>query len=628
MKKNIKKISSKVKTGDNRRGTPKMFATVKFWGMRLAGLVFILLPCLSISSASALTYGNNINLEYHVNTTLDVSFSSNTGFIIEDLAPGTSSYSNTVTITASSNNSDGFTLSATAGDAEDEDRNNNKLVYNNGTTNYYFDSVATNANVTLGNLGANAWGYATYDSTNSVWSNYNGLPAVGTAGNPTIGSTLLETNSAGTANLDMRIGASSTNTQVAGEFTNNINFKVTARIVTYDYTITYLPNNPSSTGTVTNMPSNVTLSDEDYLPITTGDTVIVDEASTIPVLSNYVFAGWCDSTVTGNVCSGRTYYAGDYLKITNPLVSDNTNSTVNNVTLTAMWKPYMQNIADWKDAMLAETHYEVKAIDSRDNTEYWVTKLLDNHIWMTQNLDFDLDENTTLTSNDTDLTFYGSKGYDSNNGYACSNTETTTNCTANGEIISWIPERSTIAPDAIENWRRTDNRPYSYDAGKNVVKDGSNSYDGHFYTGNYYNWSAAIASNNSSSFSSSTFDDITNNPQNSVCPKGWRLPTIANNDVFPGTVEGSVNEFRRLNVLYNGNLTNNANALMQAPLYFNRSGYVYGGSVDVAGRYAYYWSSTVSGGNVAYYLYFGSSYVNPENYSNRLYGFSVRCVAE
>ena len=278
---------------------------------------------------------------------------------------------------------------------------------------------------------------------------------------------------------------------------------------------------------------------------------------------------------------------------------------------------------------------QMQLIDTRDNSLYWVTKLQDGKCWMTQNLDLDLETTATnvaaLTSANTDLKTYGSKGYDSSNGYACSNAATTTNCTAEGEVITWTPENATIAQDALNSttWKNDYNNPYSYDAGEGTVKDGSNPYDGHFNTGNYYNWTAAIASNNSASFNYSSFGDINTNPQNSVCPKGWRLPTIANNDVFPGTVEGSVNEFRRLNVLYNGNLTNNGNALMQAPLYFNRSGGVNGGSVYYAGSSAYYWSSTVGNGDYAYRLGFISGSVNPEgNDYGRYFGFSVRCVAE
>jgi hypothetical protein len=49
------------------------------------------------------------------------------------------------------------------------------------------------------------------------------------------------------------------------------------------------------------------------------------------------------------------------------------------------------------------------------------------------------------------------------------------------------------------------------------------------------------------------------------------------------------------------------------------SGVLYG-----QGIFAYYWASTPNGSN-AFNLNFYSSIVNPQNTSNRSYGFSVRC---
>ena len=165
----MKKSIERIKTGDSRRGTPKMFTIVKFWGRRLAGPVFTIsllslsLPLFIVTyayfnHASALTYNNSIDLEYTFNPTLDVSFNTNTGFIIEDLAPGNASYSNTVVITASSNNSDGYNLLASVGDSNDVNRNNNRLVNSNNVN--YFESVAANADLELSALGENKWGYA------------------------------------------------------------------------------------------------------------------------------------------------------------------------------------------------------------------------------------------------------------------------------------------------------------------------------------------------------------------------------------------------------------------------------------------------------------------------------------
>lgn len=45
------------------------------------------------------------------------------------------------------------------------------------------------------------------------------------------------------------------------------------------------------------------------------------------------------------------------------------------------------------------------------------------------------------------------------------------------------------------------------------------------------------------------------------------------------------------------------------------------------GSYGYYWSSTASSSTGARYLYFNSSSVYPQDYSNKTYGLAVRCVA-
>ncbi|MBR3052321.1 hypothetical protein IKG60_01720 [Candidatus Saccharibacteria bacterium] len=258
---------------------------------------------------------------------------------------------------------------------------------------------------------------------------------------------------------------------------------------------------------------------------------------------------------------------------------------------------------------------QVQLIDARDKSLYWVTKLEDGHCWMTQNLDLDLDSNGTLAlnSNNTDLNQYGENNYDSSNGYSQDN-----------GVITWVPERSTVTTLSESTWINDNNNPYSYDIGKTTVSDSEGSADGHRLNGNYYNWTAAIASNDSSSFDTPTYNDPTANPQNSICPKSWRLPTISND---PGTTPGSTNEFRRLNILYNSNSTDNASGLISAPLYLSRSGRVDGGSLLGAGGGGNYWSSTVYSSEGARRLNFAATGVLPENNFYRYSGFSLRCVA-
>ena len=151
-----------------------------------------------------------------------------------------------------------------------------------------------------------------------------------------------------------------------------------------------------------------------------------------------------------------------------------------------------------------------------------------------------------------------------------------------------------------------------------------------FSVGNYYNWSAAVASDNTYALDTSTYNNPQNNPQNSICPKGWRLPTISNQ----GNIENSTSEFARVNGLYQlgGDI-----GLISSPLYFVRSGYVINTtSLGGAGSTGYYWSSTVGNGrsnlSYAYYIVFNKNTVTPNTdadtgMTSRGGGFSVRCLA-
>lgn len=294
---------------------------------------------------------------------------------------------------------------------------------------------------------------------------------------------------------------------------------------------------------------------------------------------------------------------------------------------------------------------EIQLVDDRDNKIYWVTKLKDGHCWMTQNLDLDLgvkdaalDINTTvLTSENTDLNDNSTTGaYGKNYSYDATNS-----------VISWTPQNTTkhSATGAGTNWANSSNVAYSLDPGEwywdgddstpncnylnasagctHFTQDRTNA-NRHLSVGNYYNWSAAIASDDSSSLTSSTYGrasdpDATNrNPQNSICPKGWRLPTIS----YKGNVVNSTSEFARVNGLYNDGIASNDKKLIGSPLWFVRSGNVDNGGLYSPGSEARYWSSTVHDASLAYILRFNATNVYPAYYyGSRHNGWSVRCVA-
>ena len=265
---------------------------------------------------------------------------------------------------------------------------------------------------------------------------------------------------------------------------------------------------------------------------------------------------------------------------------------------------------------------QTQLIDIRDNKLYWVAKLQDGHCWMTQNLDFDISANATPNSQTTDLNVaynptteqYAeySDGYTESNGviyYTPASSATTINFQNNGPISGW--QNSNTVP---------------YSANKT-----DSTETGHASLGNYYNWAAAIASNNSSSLTQDTLSDISKNPKNSICPKGWRLPTISNQS---GSTPGSTNEFGRLNYLYNNNSTSSRAGLINAPLWLTTANYINATSLT-GGNGGGYWSSTsgISSIGCAYYFNLNNgaepSYcdgLGVSGYKRR--GFTIRCVAE
>ena len=303
---------------------------------------------------------------------------------------------------------------------------------------------------------------------------------------------------------------------------------------------------------------------------------------------------------------------------------------------------YMQEVDKWKNTIALEE--SVQAIDMRDGKKYWVTKLKDGRIWMTQNLDLDIGGVNTapLNSNNTDISTTASgsgiysAGYTEQDGVWTWNpvsTAITSNYHTSGTTVSpaWATN-SYIAPYSAEggdtyyytsNTTGNDTRYNSLQ----TCKDASHTEDEckRYFVGNYYNWTAAIASNNSTNTTGTI-------ASNSICPKGWRLPNASQTDNVN-------NEFGRM--LYQAEITakvsagNNSvgyatggfNKLRSNPYYFVRSGGIDSGTLYNPGAYGFYWSSTFSSSTSAYYLLFGGTDIYPASNNGRHVGLSVRCVA-
>ena len=533
---------------------------------------------IGIEAASAVTYQSNVGLNFTFEPSLSISLSGDSGtdLIIDNLTPGVSSDSNTITVGVTTNSVAGYSLSATVGTKG----GTTALTSSNNDT---FTNLSTTAGAAadLAAFSDNTWGYSYCPDTaancapsgSATWISGSigengavGSSAAGYAGLPLDnndnagergkgGVTLINTtNSADSKSVEFKIGAKASNTQPAGTYTNTINF----------YAVSYAP--------------PVTLYDAYY-------------AAGKTMLNGYYKLQDMDSSICAAVD-----------------VDDN----------------------------------QLQVIDTRDNKVYWIAKLKDGHCWMTQNLDLDLDSSITYTHDNTDL------GWGS---------DTATQ--------SWTPDKSTIKADAsgtFTGWSGQNAQQYSADPGDwyyagydgttllpsvetnyltitpdangDIINSSNNNVyfsnnpsrvngGTHEHVGNYYNWTAAVASNDTSSYTTGTYGNIAGNPQNSICPAGWRLPTISN---AADSASGSTNEFSRLNYLYNGGSTSTSLGLEDSPLFFARGGSV-NGWLHNSGYLGYYWSSTVDGSNRAYNLYFYATYVGLSSNYTRNGGFSVRCVA-
>lgn len=203
-----------------------------------------------------------------------------------------------------------------------------------------------------------------------------------------------------------------------------------------------------------------------------------------------------------------------------------------------------------------------RLVDTRDGKMYWVAKLADGNCWMIQNLDLDIDTNTTYTSADTNVT------------------------------SNWTPIAGTTTTISGYN---TSDTGQSYNPG-DVYYENTSGSDQHYHAGNYYQWSAATAGYTGASQSPS-----------SICPAGWTLPSQSQ---FQELINHGLDGYN----------------FMNAPYYLLRGGLLNDSSLNGVEAAGYYWSSTPYASIGASYLYLGLGYIYASADNYRYIGCPVRCV--
>lgn len=189
-------------------------------------------------------------------------------------------------------------------------------------------------------------------------------------------------------------------------------------------------------------------------------------------------------------------------------------ATANPYPTTIAYIDYLDQISN--DIVLTMTpgkFYQLK--DRRDGKKYWIV-FENGEVKMAQNLDYDITTSTTLTSSNTNTT----------------NNITFANATITGGTFeeSWV--ESADAPQSYDEG--TIYRPSEEDAYTTInacVRDGYSEWECYRSAGgNYYNWSAAVASNDTSTY----YENYVASAD--ICPKNWQLPTTSSEGFLSATM--------------------------------------------------------------------------------------------
>ena len=259
-----------------------------------------------------------------------------------------------------------------------------------------------------------------------------------------------------------------------------------------------------------------------------------------------------------------------------------------------------------------ETNHQYRLRDSRDMKDYWIAKFDDGNVWMTQNLDLDLSPNLILTDEDTDIvdrTWAASTtkkpvDYDLNDSYYMSS-----NSIERKHLLT--------STNGVYKYNYTESeRIYGENISECLVKYEDNpKFCNHFKKGQVaYSWLEAVAADSINDVADSDHGEIS--IDESICPKGWRLPRDYNSGSSTYVTDFPKNTTSKLRVYDENGLlsvTGNLNAYME-PYFFTP---------------APYWSSTLVDNsystNSARYITYSSSLSH--SYMSINSQIAVRCMA-
>ncbi len=350
-------------------------------------------------------------------------------------------------------------------------------------------------------------------------------------------------------------------------------------------------------------PAIVTFTPDDEI---TGEFVGNDIATTmavVPVGTTYTIDGDTITFSNGAVVKAQGKYRYGY---SNTFVSWNVNGTSGTITsdteFTANFNARLlfrgiTTMQEMTPEICAEAweNDSIRPFDTRDNERYWITKLADGRCWMTEDLDFAIasaDEGgTTLYPETSNVTEERNIGY------------TTTTANTNGY-------RRETYYDADSNIIRTINT--NNGAGYGSYNAGSTAFDSlqwHYRLGAFYGYNIATAgTGNSLAWGSDT------NATESICPKGWHLPT-AHSD----TQEVD-------NLISSNTFSAETGYAYQSPTYFYRSGYMASGQASVTdrGNYGNRWTANV---DYNIYTYYGMG-LDRNRTTVYNWNLGIRCIAD